>query len=262
MNKRKFSKKKMVPESWDTHLNRHEWSSLFPLFYHHLDECQNRDVMCWIESHARKEGHVPLWYMSLRNRLKHTMHILSPKEFESVLHDMIVITVRIVEDIVTCKKIYGILSPNAYALLRAKLVAWVRKFEAKTWNPIPVSGSWWPSVGGNSSIGVGNSSSEMTSSRYNEWPAFSHVLKSVSLTPVDDLKNTHCAWTNFVHSIPLNTITFGDIPDSLLSTMETNADSAKLQRENVRRHLMETVFPKFSTWDEFWNVSLNDLIIF
>lgn len=265
----------VVPNSWNELVKKHEWNVLSPLLYMNLDERQNRDVLHWIDINARKYGHVPLWYMSLRNRLKYTQHILSLKEFETLLQDMIIVTVRIVEDIVTFKKIYGILSSNAYTLLRNKLVTWIKKFEPKTWNPIPLttpidsssSFSWVSSVSSwitsTSTNNEENDDSLKQLKQYNSWPSFQSMLESAIpfVTPLDDLSNTHCGWTNHVYAIPLNTIVFGNVPESLLSTMETNAEAAKNQRELVRAHLFENVFKKMNTWDEFWNISLNDLII-
>jgi hypothetical protein len=250
----------LVPNSWNEYVKKHEWNQLSSLLYFNLDERQNRDVLYWIDENARKYGHVPLWYMLLRNRLKYTQHILSCKEFEILLQDMIIVTVRIVEDIVTFKKIYGVLSSNAYTLLRNKLVTWIKKFEPKTWNPIAETETSWKSW-----IGINNPPVIQSDycKQYNSWPSFQKLLESSIplITPLDDLNNTHCGWTNYVYAIPLNTIVFGNVPESLLSTMETNADAARNQRELVRKHLFENIFSKMNTWDEFWNVSLNDLII-
>jgi len=264
---------RLVPSSWEDFKQRNEWNNLFPLLYFHLDERQNRNVLFWIEENSRKYGHVPLWYMSLRNRLKHTQHILSLQEFEKLLEDMLNVTIRIVEDIVAFKKIYGILSSNAYSLLRNKLIAWIKKFEPKLWNPIlettnTIAGTdswalwvknWIPIQKIESTIST-VSSSEIV--HYNVWPSFEMILERVktSLTPLENLQNTHCAWINHVYAVPLNTIVFGNVPESLMSTIVTNEVSARNIREMVRAHLFE-IFAKFTTWDEFWNVSLNDLIV-
>jgi len=251
-----------------------------------LDEQQNRDVLKWIDFTARAEGHVPLWYFSLRNRLKHIQHVLMPFEFEKVLTDLIVVTVRIVEDIIACKNIYGIVSSNAFALLRNKLINWVRVFESKPWKPIPLTrgtDSWsdWISsqpivqtiFNGSSTDSLSLSSSTTLSSQtttatsiFNAWPPFLSIMtpllenpEKYDLTSTDNLKNVHCAWTSNVYHSGLSTIVFGNVMDKLIPTMETNQEAAKLQRDLARKYMFQ-VFKKMNTWDEFWNVALADLI--
>ncbi len=272
-----------VPLFWNELVARHQWYRLTPLIYEHLDENQNRNVFQWVEKMARNHGHVPLWYFSLRNRLKHVQHVLLPSEFRIVLTDMIVVTVRIVEDIVSCKNIYGIVSSNAFSLLRTKLVAWVHKFESKPWKPIPVTrgaDTWteWISSqplvtniigGGGSSLDASAATSTSTStssSVYNTWPSFTSVMgpflkdpESFCLTSTEKLRDVHCAWTSNVYHSGLSTIVFGNVVDKLVPTLETNQNAAKLQRDSVREYMFKA-FRRMNTWDEFWNVALSDLI--
>lgn len=283
-----------IPLFWYDLIQKHQWNRLTPLIYEHLDEQQNRDVLAWIDIIARKEGHVPLWYFTLRNRMKHIQHVLLPTEFNRVLTDMIVVTVRIVEDIIACKNIYGIVSSNAFALLRNKMIAWIRKFESKPWKPIPITkgtDSWaeWLttqplvqnifSASTSSSpdliLSSSNSASESSlrgistsssSSIFNSWPSFPSIMipfledpEKYDLTSTEKLKHVHCAWTSNVYPSGLNTIVFGNVLDKLIPTLETNQEAAKLQRDTSRKYMFN-VFKRMNTWDEFWNVALADLI--
>jgi hypothetical protein len=276
-----------IPNLWNEMISKQQWYRLTPLLYEHLDEQQNRDVLAWIDYTARKDGHVPLWYFSLRNRIKHIQHVLMPQEFEKVLTDFIVVTIRIVEDIIACKNIYGIVSSNAFVLLRNKLISWIRVFESKPWKPIPLTrgtDSWsdWitsqPIVqsifnadsSSSDSLMVTNtfSNATATTSVFNTWPPFTSIMtpflenpEKYDLTSTDDLKNVHCAWTSNVYHSGLNTIVFGNVLEKLIPTLETNQDAAKLQRDQARKYMFQ-VFKKMNTWDEFWNVALADLIPF